>query len=120
MTSGSSQSHKETHSQVLTGSVSVLKKEAKLKPRGLVPVCLALEADGELSIGKGCGDRIKVVGKELVWRGGQVLSSRSSGHQGEGEYQQLHTQPSGEEEEVSQFPTCTGSRCESFRRGAPW
>jgi len=48
VTSGSSQSHKETHSQVLTGSVSVLKKEAKLKPRGLVPVCLALEADGEL------------------------------------------------------------------------
>ena len=78
--SGSSQSHKETHSQVLTESMSVLKKEVKLKLRGLVPVCLALEVDGEFSIGKGCGDRIKVVGKELVWRGGQDLSSGSGGH----------------------------------------
>lgn len=82
MPSGSSQSHKETHTQVLTGPMSVLKKEVKLKPRGLVPVCLALEVDGELSIGKGCGGRIKVAGKELVWRGGQGLSSRSGGHQG--------------------------------------
>lgn len=95
--SGSSQSHKETHSQVLTGSMSVLKKEVKLKLRGLVPVCLALEVDGELSIGKGCADRIKVVGKELVRRGGQDLSSGSGGHQGEAEYQQFPMQPSGEE-----------------------
>lgn len=96
MTSGSSQSHKETHTQVLTGPMSVLKKEVKLKAQGSGTwVCLALEVDGELSIGKGCGAG-SAVGKELVWRGGQGLSSRSGGHQGEGEHQQLPTQPSGE------------------------